>query len=156
MCSTRQAKAVQWHKSLPEMAQKENNSQHNFILQTTVFWDVTPFKFVHNYLRFGGLCYLHFLSQLLLFQQFIIRYHILKDRNLDSHCFQNLNSHIIPCRLINSTQSHITLWLLHFTITNVLAGRRHLSRISLDSHPIRVYNYSWFSQSLPKQDETAT
>jgi hypothetical protein len=48
------------------------------------------------------------------------------------------------------------LWRPHFTFTNVLAGRRHLSRISLDSHPIRVYNYSWFSRSLPKQEETET
>jgi len=99
MCSTHQAKAVHWHKTLPEMAQRENNSQHNFMLQTTVFWYVIPFKLVLNYLRFGEISCLHFLSQLLLFQHFI-RYHILKDRNLHSHCFQNLKSHIIPCRLI--------------------------------------------------------
>lgn len=155
MCSTQQAKAIQWHKTLAEMAQKENNSQHSFMLQNTVFRDMTPFKLVHNYLRFGGISCLHFLSQLLLFQQFI-RYHILKDRNLHSHCFQNLKSRIILCRMIISTQSHMKLWRPHLTFTNVLAGRSHLSRISLDSYPIRVYKYSWFSRSLLKQDETAT
>jgi len=153
MCSTHQTKAIQWHKTLPEMAQKENYSQHSFMLQTTVFRDMTPFKLLHNYFRFGGICCLHFLSQPLLFQQ-LIRYHILKDRNLFIHCFQNLKSRIIPCRMIISTQSHIKLWRPHFTFTNVLAGRRHLSRTSLDLHPIRAY--SWFSRSLPKQDETAT
>jgi len=115
MCSTHQAKTVQWHKTLPEVAQKENNSQHNFMLQTTVFWDVTSFKLVHNYLRFGGICCLHFLIQLLLFQQFI-RYHILRDRNLHSHWFQNLKSHIIPCRLIISTQSHTKVMTTAFHI----------------------------------------
>jgi hypothetical protein len=155
MCSTHQAKAVHWHKTLPEMAQKENYSQHYFMLQTTVFSDVTPFSLVHNYLRFGEICCLHFLSQLLLFQQFIW-YHILQDRNLHIHYFQNLKSHVIPCRLIISTQSHIKTWMPHFTFTNVYVGSRHLSHISLDSHSIRVYKYSWISLSLPKQEETAT